>query len=340
MTSLINSVHKRLIDRIEKLEWSLPHHSVLMRGLGVVGAVTALSASVSACGFVYNHFLRPFPALGARYGKGWAVISGGTAGIGYEIAKILAKEGVNVVLLARDQQRLDETAIVLKQINPSVSVLTVSCDAASANYDVLRQSLDGLDVSLLVNNVGVHNDIPTNVEDLSREEIDRIISVNCNFQVNLTSLLIPQLKKHQRAAVSGGGYQRHAATTVLNVSSLTSQMAMPLLSVYAGSKAFEEHWSACLAAELAPDHIEVMCVRPGLTVSRMSGISEPSLFCPSAADMARSILHKVGLKQLSIAPYWPHALLDWINQLVPERVAGEIVRKMHQKKRDELVKAN
>lgn len=335
MTTLINSVHKRLIEKIEKFDLGHSHHTLLWRGLGVIGAVTALSASATACDFLYTHFLKPFPALGARYGKGWAVITGGTAGIGFEIAKILVKEGVNVVIVARDQQRLKEAADALKLINPAASVLTMSCDAASPNFDKIRQELQGLEVSLLVNNVGVHNDIPTNVEDLSSAEVDRIISVNCNFQVNFTSLLIPQLKSHRNTAVASGN--KRSATTILNVSSLTSQMAMPLLSVYAGTKAFEEHWSACLAAELHPSGIEVLCVRPGLTVSRMSGITEPAFFCPSAADMARSILHKVGVNRLSIAPYWPHAFLDWVNQLVPTKIAGEIVRKMHQQKRDELI---
>jgi short-subunit dehydrogenase len=110
--------------------------------------------------------------------------------------------------------------------------------------------------------------------------------------------------------------------------------------VYAATKAFETHFSVCLAAELQPFGIDVLCLRPGLTVSRMSGISAPSFFCPSAADMAFCCVRMIGCGvQPSIAPYWPHALLDVVNGFVPRSLTWPIVRGMHQQKREELLKA-
>ena len=123
------------------------------------------------------------------------------------------------------------------------------------------------------------------------------------------------------------------------MSSFTSQMAMPMLSVYAASKALEEHLTTNLAAELQPFNIDVICLRPGLTVSQMSGITEPSLFCPSSKDMAYACLRMIRSGEVSVAPYWPHAILDIVNAFMPGRaLTWSIVRKMHQDKRDLMLK--
>lgn len=54
--------------------------------------------------------------------------------------------------------------------------------------------------------------------------------------------------------------------------------------------------------------------------------------------MAQACLHKLGCGQLCVAPYWPHALLNVVNGLVPRTVGWPVVRKMHAEKRDALLK--
>lgn len=300
---------------------------VLLWGLGGIGAVSTLCTTASFCSFIWKYFLRPSPKLRYKYGGSWAIVTGGSAGIGLEIARNLVVEGINVVLIARGEKNLTAAAKELSLLSPEVNVRVVKCDASSPDYTSLMLSLQDIDnISMVFNNVGIHNNIPTNIEDMSLEETSRIISVNCNFQVHFTSLLIPKLKAAKNAVI-------------VNISSLTSHMVMPMLSVYAATKAFEEHWSINLAAELEPHKIEVICLRPGLTVSRMSGISDPSFFCPSAKSMARACLQMIGCGEQCVAPYWPHALLDVVNSIVPSRLSWGIVRNMHQEKRDKLLKA-
>ena len=298
--------------------------------LQIIGSTVSIMAGVKLVNLAWLYFLRPFPALRNLYGSNsWALITGGSAGIGLEMAKILVKQGINVILMARDKNRLDNTAKELSILAPNVEIRILPMDAETPDYDIIIKCVDGLNISLLINNVGVHNSIPTNTEDMTADEVNKIISVNCNFQVNLTAMLIPILKKNSFP-------KRHS--TILNISSLTSQMSMPMLGVYAATKTFEEHWSTNLAAEVEPFHVDVQCLRPGITVSQMSGITEPSFFCPSAGDMAYCCLRMIGYKKVSIAPYWPHAFLDFVNGLMPERFSWSIVRKMHQDKRDLLMK--
>ena len=302
------------------------YHSLLKNCFGAIGAVTALSFAVECAKLTWVYFLRPYPSL-KFYGKEWVVITGGSAGIGFEIAKQLVRAGVyNIVLIARGRSDLEGAKRELTLLNSNANIRIVTCDAADPDYPSLMKDFQAIEsISMLFNNVGVHNDIPTNIEDMTKDEVNRIIAVNCNFQVQFTSMLVPKLKLATKSII-------------INISSLTSKMVMPMLAVYAATKAFEDHWSVNLAAELETHHIGVICLRPGITVSRMSGISTPSFFCPSASTMARACLQMIGTGKQSIAPYWPHALLDTVNALVPSCFSWPIVREMHNEKRIKLLK--
>ena len=166
-------------------------------------------------------------------------MTGSSAGIGYEIAKQLADEGINIVLIARDKERLMTAAAEIES-SCGVETRIVSIDAgnpASISQTSFQSIVEPLHVSMLINNVGIHNDIPANIEDMLPNDAERIITVNCLFHQQLTALMIPLLKKTSTQQPS------HRKSLIVNISSLTSQMAMPMLSVYAGTKAFHEHWS-------------------------------------------------------------------------------------------------
>jgi 17beta-estradiol 17-dehydrogenase / very-long-chain 3-oxoacyl-CoA reductase len=146
------------------------------------------------------------------------------------MGKLLAREcHLNLVLIARTPSYLQQAKIELTAINPDIRVILICADAAAPDFDSLYTLLKDLDISLLINNIGIHNHVPANTDELTFAEIDGIIGVNCAFTVKFTAAVIPILKK-----------QLHSS--IVNISSLTSRMAMPMLSLYAATKAFEDHW--------------------------------------------------------------------------------------------------
>ena len=297
------------------------------------GAVAA-SFSWPLVTFVYRYFVRSRKNLRRDYGGTYAIITGSSSGIGFEIAKQLASEGINCVLTGRDLSRLTSAAKTLEELY-KVQTKVVSMDAASSepNFEPLIRLCQSLPcVSILVNNVGVHNDVPANVSEMLPGDAQRIITVNCLFQTEIISRLVPFLKPQPG--------REQVPSLIVNVGSLTSHMHMPMLSVYAATKAYLEHFSACLGAELEPEGIEVMCLRPGITTGAMSGISTPSLFCPTPTVMADACVRMVGRRGLlTCAPYWPHAILDVVNSWVPHILVWSAVRDMHTAKRNELLLA-
>ena len=165
---------------------------------------------------------------------------------------------MNIILIARDINKLKIAQNELLTLYSNIEVKIYSLDASNCNendYIKFKQFIENDYISMLINNVGVHNEIPEYVVDMKSNEVRRIINVNCIFQVEFTSLIIPSLRR--TALIT------RRKSLIINISSLTSKMAMPMLSIYAATKAFEDHFSLSLAAELAPDRIDVLCLRPG-----------------------------------------------------------------------------
>jgi 17beta-estradiol 17-dehydrogenase / very-long-chain 3-oxoacyl-CoA reductase len=315
--------------------------NVAIHALGLLSFATISKDTIST---LWRYFLRPTCNIKKLYNTSnvltkhnintWVIITGGSEGIGFELAKIFAKQGLSIILIARDSKKLISAQNELLKDFKGIEVKVFSMDASNTDENVLNEFKSFIEsdfISILVNNVGVHNEIPTNVVEMLSYEVRRIINVNCTFQVEFTSLIIPKLR--QTAAVT------RKKSLIMNISSLTSKMAMPMLSLYAATKAFEEHFTLSLAAELAPDRIDCICLRPGITVSRMSGIKDPSFFCPSAKDMAHSIINQISSagNDVSVVPYFPHSILDYINSFVPQQISWGIVREMHNVKRKLLL---
>jgi 17beta-estradiol 17-dehydrogenase / very-long-chain 3-oxoacyl-CoA reductase len=304
----------------------------LSKSTHLLGTVAAAWVVWNSIQFISRYFA-PRASLRSKYAGTWAIVTGGTGGIGLSIAEELAAEGINIIFVARNIFRLKSTVVEFSESYPEIQTKIISLDASNPDFNAMKSIMTGeLDVSLLINNVGSINLIPADIYDLESSTIEDIISVNCLFQVKLTSLIVPLLRNYAQTELA---HERGSIPTIVNISSMTSQMAMPLLGVYGASKAFIDHWSLSLRSELQPD-INVVCLRPGLTATAMSGES-PSLICPTAESMgsacARCILLSSGAP---IVPYWPQLIFDLMNALLPQDFSASFTKKMHIKKRMEL----
>jgi 17beta-estradiol 17-dehydrogenase / very-long-chain 3-oxoacyl-CoA reductase len=311
------------------------HHSRTTAALTYLGAAYASIVTYKVARFFWRHYLRPRTNLVKRYrGNGdspsWAVVTGATSGIGRGCALALAEQGFNVVLVARTTKDLEDLAGEL-QARYGISTMYFSMDAAQCSEplvnDLIKQ-LDDKSIAILVNSVGILNERPLFVDEMEFSLAQRIIQVNCSFTVLLTSKVIPLIRLHAS--------QNSCRGAILNVGSLTSSSPFAMNATYAATKSFNAQWSRCLAAELHPEPIDVLCVRPGLTASRMSGLLKPGGIVADADDFAKRALGVLGLGVNDILPYPPHAFLDWLATVVPETVQGSATRAMNLQKRQEM----
>ena len=131
-----------------------------------------------------------------------AIITGASRGIGKAIALKLAKEGVNVVLAARNQENLDETTKEIKKEAPGAQVIGVATDVAKLAdlqrlADTAMQKLGGVDI--LVNNAGVSSQYPFDKQPL--EDIENLAHTNFLGYVRLIRLVIPHMIEKRSGAI-------------------------------------------------------------------------------------------------------------------------------------------
>ena len=186
-----------------------------------------------------------------RYGT-TALVTGASSGIGKSYAKAIAKDGLNLVLVARRKPLLDELATELNaeygiQVHTIAQDLT-EMDAADKVYDNVQQA--GLEIDLLVNNAGFGTHGVFGELDLGRE-LD-MINLSCRLPVALTHKFI-------------GGMQQRNRGAIVFLASMAGTMPIPFVSTYSATKAFPLFFGESLYGELAATGIDVLAVAPGDT---------------------------------------------------------------------------
>ncbi|MFZ6013477.1 MAG: SDR family NAD(P)-dependent oxidoreductase [Bacteroidota bacterium] len=184
--------------------------------------------------------------------KEYVLLTGASSGIGYEMANLLASKKMNLILVARNETKLQQMqneliarhGILVHYIAKDLSDVQAAIDL----YKEVRQ--DDLLVTALINNAGVGN--YGNFTETSLEEELKMIELNVSSVVALTKLFA----KDMVARKSG---------RIMNVSSLLAFLPFPYYSVYSATKSFVLAFSETLAAELEGTGVVVTTLAPGIT---------------------------------------------------------------------------
>ncbi len=217
--------------------------------------------------------------------KRTALITGASGGIGRELARTMAADGWNLVLVARNESKLQELAGELagsEQDERRVSVRIASIDLAqedAARRLVEFLSRENIEVDALVNNAGLGDLSPFVDSDWEKNRL--MIRVNIEALTELTRLLVPSMISR------GGGY-------ILNIASVASFQPGPLMAVYYATKAYVLSLSEALSEELRSEGIGVTALCPGPTRSgfqETAGVEDVPVLnnrlMPSATSVAR-----------------------------------------------------
>ena len=172
------------------------------------------------------------------------------------------------------------------------------------DYARLKALVDGLDIGILINNVGISHEIPVPFTETNPKEIESIITVNCSATLRVAQIVAAGMVQRKRGLI-------------LTMGSFGGVVPSPLLATYSGSKAFLQQWSTALGSELAPYNITVELVQSYLVTSAMSKIRKSSMFVPTPRTFVKSTLSSVGRSggaqgwSYTCTPYWSHAMLQW-----------------------------
>jgi uncharacterized protein len=210
-----------------------------------------------------------------------ALITGASSGIGYELAKLFAASKINLVLVARSEEKLNALAVELKE-EFAIEVHVVAKDLSNYNaaleiFDFCKSS--DKKISYLVNNAGF-GDYGAFVKSDWKKQA-QMINLNITALTYLTRLFLPDMIK------AGQG-------KVMNVASIAAFQPGPLMAVYFATKAYVLHFSEAIANEIEGSGVTVTVLCPGPTESGFkdaASINNGSLFkqnkIPTSAEVAR-----------------------------------------------------
>ena len=246
----------KAVDLAYSVQETFTEHPI-MATLSALGGL-ALSKKLASClKSTYDYTLRRRKDLYKKYGPGWAIITGGTDGIGLSYAKEMAAYGFDVCIIARDSTKLAAKALEIKDYGikngfRKVEVKKIVFDFKEKNspkeYENLGRELSTLkDIGILVNNVGIGS--VRGFEDFSLEKLNELVSVNIMSQMMITRLVIPTMLK------------RAKRTAIIFISSILGDIEMPYFGVYCATKAFTTSLAKNLALEYKREKIDILCVK-------------------------------------------------------------------------------
>jgi uncharacterized protein len=182
----------------------------------------------------------------------WALITGASEGIGYELAKLFAKDGYNLVAVAQQQQKLQQVASELKQ-EFGIEVVPMAKDlfkreAPQEIYNELKTK--GLQIDVLVNNAGQGQYGEFVDNDIARE-LD-IVQLNIGAYLALTKFYLKEMLARNEGKI-------------LQVSSIAGEVPGPLHAVYHGTKAFVTTFTEAVQEEIKDSKVTLTYLMPGAT---------------------------------------------------------------------------
>ncbi|KAK2964431.1 putative Very-long-chain 3-oxoacyl-CoA reductase 1 [Blattamonas nauphoetae] len=233
-----------------------------------------------------------------RYGQSWCVVTGGSSGIGQQFAVKATKQGMNCVIIGRNESHLNETKDLLSQLNPQTQQLYITADFSKDPDVVTRhilQQVEELDISVLFLNAGYGS-----FEKATGPSSTLVDMLNTNTVTNLAlfNSLSPRILRRSLSQTSSSKEHRGA---VFLTSSVVDLVAVPYAANYCSTKSSLAAFGESLAFECQQVGVDVVVLRPGPVntrfYDRISGISilqAIQLVGSSPQSVVRKLFKSVG----------------------------------------------
>lgn len=261
---------------------------------------------------IYCWFIRKGFNLEERYGKdSYVLITGATFGIGKGYATAFAELGFNLILVSRNESKLNDVKAELLNINSNIKIEILSNDFSKKNklnnYEAaFNPLLRKFDISVLVNNVGIsHEDYFYKLQD--NNYIHDYIDVNIVSQTILTKLFMVEMNK------------RKNKSAIISMSSIAAEVPYPGNAIYSATKAYNDFLSRSLYGEYnyEKSNIDFLSVKPSYVESNMSQMSSDGFDVITVKQHVDAVLKDLG-HEIETQGYYTHKIQGIVIMNCPE----------------------
>lgn len=248
-----------------------------------------------------------------------AVVTGATAGIGAAFASRLATEGYDLILVARDEARLDACAKELAERHGVAATALVADLATVAGCELVEARLadPAAPVEMLINNAGMSLNRSFLRSTVEQEE--RLLQLNVHAVMRLTKAALPGMIERGRG-------------DIINVSSAASFGVPSPGSTYSSSKAWVTNFSQSIALSVRSSGVRVMALCPGYTRTEFhdrAGINmskTPGWLWLGAANVARDSLRDLRKGKIVSVPDWKYKTAVFGMRYLPQSLVRSIAK--------------
>lgn len=253
-----------------------------------------------------------------------ALVTGASGGIGLELAHVLAREGFDLVLVARRQDELDKLAKDLSKTH-GIEATVVAKDLTKPEApSELFKEMKGTAIDVLVNNAGFGT--YGKFAEIERERDLQQIQLNVAALVHLTKLFVGPMLERKRGRI-------------LNVASTAAFQPGPLMAVYYATKAFVLSFSEAIATELSGSGVTVTVLCPGPTESGFQAsakMQESGLFKSLPVADGKSVA-EAGIAgmlkgKVIVVPGLVNKIGIQANRLTPRAIVRNVVKRMQDRR--------
>ena len=235
------------------------------------------------------------------------LIIGGTFGIGYELSKIYLKKSKNLIILGRNDEKLDE--ISKEFSNSQTNVITKKFDVTSIEQckQTLNSVIDELgSLDLIIYSSGFYK--PNNTFDVDLDLYRKTIEVNFMGLINVMSVILPFLKQQQKGHIA-------------MISSLAGFFGLPNSSGYGPSKAAMMNYSESIYNDCKKNNIHVSIINPGFVKTRLTDQNKFKMpFLMSAEEAAKIIYNGLEKKKYDITFPFMMSLIFKTLKILPKPI--------------------
>lgn len=209
-----------------------------------------------------------------------AIVTGGSSGLGYAIAKKFAANNIYTFIIGRDKTNLDNAC---KEFGANCEALVFDLTNLKGIPELVNTIVSKKGrIDILVNNAGIN--MKKNLVDVTDEDFQRILFTNVNSVFSLSR----EVAKVMIEQKSG---------SMVNISSMASQYGIPQVIAYTASKSAIEGMTRAMAVDLSPLGIRVNCIAPGFIFTRMSSTAFDNDPARKQKVLSRTPMGKLGMPE-------------------------------------------